>query len=248
MEENIKKSYYAIIPANVRYDSELPATARLLYGEITALCNERGYCWATNKYFADLYSASTRSVSRWIGLLESKKYIYTQVSRNDNKQIDKRFISLNKMDIPVDKNVEPYRQKCLGGIDKNVYPPIDKNGAENNTVINNTINNNIGEKRKRFVPPTYEEVKAYCEERKNNVDPQRFIDYYESNGWMVGKNKMKSWKAAVRTWERNNFASDRKQTEPVGTTTGANGVRYSTDNVPKESADFWDQVRRDSQA
>jgi hypothetical protein len=55
-----------------------------------------------------------------------------------------------------------------------------------------------------FVPPTLEEVKAYCQERNNNVDAETFIDFYESKGWMVGKNKMKDWKAAVRTWERNN--------------------------------------------
>ena len=58
-------------------------------------------------------------------------------------------------------------------------------------------------KAKRFTPPAREEVQAYCIERKNNVDVERFIDYYTSNGWMVGKNKMKDWKAAVRTWERN---------------------------------------------
>ena len=56
-------------------------------------------------------------------------------------------------------------------------------------------------KRKRFTPPTLEEVKAYCSERNNGIDPQTFIDYYESNGWMVGKGKMKDWKATVRTWE-----------------------------------------------
>lgn len=54
----------------------------------------------------------------------------------------------------------------------------------------------------RFVPPTVEEVRAYCQERKNSVDPERFVDYYKSNGWKVGKNPMKDWKAAVRTWER----------------------------------------------
>lgn len=58
-------------------------------------------------------------------------------------------------------------------------------------------------KTKRFTPPTIEEVKAYCKERKNNVDAQRFVDFYEAKGWMLGKNKMKDWKAAVRTWERN---------------------------------------------
>ena len=55
--------------------------------------------------------------------------------------------------------------------------------------------------RKRFTPPTLAEVTAYCRERQNAVDPQRFIDYYPANGWKVGKNSMKDWKAAVRTWE-----------------------------------------------
>ena len=57
--------------------------------------------------------------------------------------------------------------------------------------------------RKRFTAPTIEDVKAYCKERGNRVDPERFIDYYTSNGWKVGKNPMKDWKAAVRTWERS---------------------------------------------
>ena len=62
---------------------------------------------------------------------------------------------------------------------------------------------NVGHKpSKRFTPPTVDEVRAYCKERGNGVDPQRFVDYYSSNGWMVGKNKMKDWKAAVRTWEQ----------------------------------------------
>lgn len=56
-------------------------------------------------------------------------------------------------------------------------------------------------KRKCFTPPTLEEVQAYCQERDNNVDPQRFVDFYESKGWLVGNSKMKNWKAAVRTWE-----------------------------------------------
>lgn len=56
-------------------------------------------------------------------------------------------------------------------------------------------------KRKCFAPPTVDEVRAYCQERGNNIEPQRFVDFYESKGWMVGKNKMKDWKAAVRNWE-----------------------------------------------
>ena len=59
-------------------------------------------------------------------------------------------------------------------------------------------------KTTRFIPPTVEEVAAYCKERKNRVDASRFVDFYTTKGWMVGKNKMKDWKSAVRTWERNN--------------------------------------------
>lgn len=61
-----------------------------------------------------------------------------------------------------------------------------------------------------FIPPTVEEVQEYCQKRGNNVDAQRFIDYYTANGWLVGKNKMQDWKACVRTWEKNNFNQPQK--------------------------------------
>lgn len=68
-------------------------------------------------------------------------------------------------------------------------------------------------KRKNFIKPTLEEVKTYCKERKNSVDVERFIDYYEANGWKVGRNPMKDWKASIRTWERNdgNFSNKSKE-------------------------------------
>lgn len=60
-------------------------------------------------------------------------------------------------------------------------------------------------KRSRFKKPTLEEVQEYCTQRNNNIDPEHFIDYYETNGWKVGKNSMKDWKAAIRTWEKRDF-------------------------------------------
>lgn len=63
---------------------------------------------------------------------------------------------------------------------------------------------------KRFIPPTVEQVEVYCLERNNGIDPQRFVDYYKSNGWKVGKNPMKDWKAAVRTWEQNRKESPKQ--------------------------------------
>lgn len=70
---------------------------------------------------------------------------------------------------------------------------------------------------KRFTPPTLEEVKAYCIERNNNVDAERFIDYYTANGWKVGKNNMKNWKAAVRTWEKTSY----NNSKPTPTQSGS---------------------------
>ena len=58
--------------------------------------------------------------------------------------------------------------------------------------------------QKRFIPPTIEEVAAYCQKRGNGVDANRFVSHYAAIGWMIGKNKMRDWQAAVRTWERNN--------------------------------------------
>ena len=72
----------------------------------------------------------------------------------------------------------------------------------------------------RFTPPTLAEVQAYCKERGNNVDAERFIDYYTSNGWMVGKNKMKNWQAAVRTWEQK--SSNKPATTPKQDHSGLN--------------------------
>ena len=94
-------------------------------------------------------------------------------------------------------------------IDKNNTPSISPSTSE----ICPPQKNATEEKSKRFIAPTLSEVQAYCAERGNNVDAQRFIDYYTSNGWVVGKNKMKDWKAAVRTWERSSFTHTQPKIE-----------------------------------
>jgi hypothetical protein len=79
-------------------------------------------------------------------------------------------------------------------------------------------NGDKGKRAARFVPPTVDEVAAYCQERGNDVDPERFVDFYACKGWCVGKNPMKDWRAAVRTWEkRGNYSGGYTQSAPVAT-------------------------------
>ena len=91
-------------------------------------------------------------------------------------------------------------------VNKGIEELNDKTGL--NKVIENIID---GTQRKRFVKPTLEEVRDYCNEKHYNVNPEHFIDYYESNGWKVGRNSMKDWKAAVRNWARRD-----KENQPKG--------------------------------
>lgn len=79
----------------------------------------------------------------------------------------------------------------------------------------------------RFLPPTIEVVKDYCTTRNNNVDAEKFIDFYISKGWMIGKNKMKDWKATVRTWERSdNSGTNAKQDKGTGESPKRNYAKY----------------------
>lgn len=90
-----KPNYYAIIPAIIRYDKVLKPNEKLLYGEISALCNKNGECWANNQYFADLYDVSTRSITDWISNLEKNGYVKVIQAYNEDKQkTDKRIIKI----------------------------------------------------------------------------------------------------------------------------------------------------------
>ena len=185
-------NYYAILSAEVRYDNRLKANVKLLFAEITALCNMNAECFATNKYFSDLYGKSKTSISVWVSELVKYGYIKVHYTyKEGTKEILNRHISILK-----------------GGIEEKSKTPYKKTSKSNTTSINTMKDNTKG----NFKIPTIIQVKEYCTERKNNVDAETFIDFYESKNFMIGKNKMKSWKACVRTWEkssRNNNTNDR---------------------------------------
>lgn len=217
MNEN-KKSYYAVIPATVRYDKRLKPLARLLYGELTALSNEKGYCWASNKYFAELYEVTSETVSRWISQLAEYGYIRLSISRA-GKMIVERKIYLSQG--LIDEKINTPCQKDQEVIDEKINTPIDKKVKENNTDNNTTENNTLNRERtSRFTPPSEYEVAQYITELKNSgkaVDftAEYFINNNAARGWMIGKNKMKDWKAAVRTWiSRDQTQTPKRQQYP----------------------------------
>lgn len=139
----MNKSYYAIIPANVRYDSRLTANAKLLYGEITALCNEKGYCWARNSYFSELYGVSKTSISKWISQLIEYGYIFSEIKyREGTKEIENRYLKLAKD--PINESSIPIEEKLKGSL-RNVKNPIEEKLKDNNT--SNTTSNNTNNKK-----------------------------------------------------------------------------------------------------
>jgi hypothetical protein len=171
-----KPNYYAVIPADVRYNKNLSPNSKLLYAEITALCNMNGKCTASTQYFCKLYEVSRVSIQKWLKILEDNNYIKrVNIYKPDSKQIEARVITL-------------------------VNSSIKKKLTDNNNINNTNLTDS--NRKVRFKKPSVIDIIDYCKERNNNIDAEAFIDFYESKDWKIGKNKMKDWKAAVRTWER----------------------------------------------
>ena len=131
MESSAKPDNYILIPAEVKNCKELKPNEKIIFGDITCLCNQKGYCWAGNHYFAELYGVSKRSVSRYINQLKELNFITVEMIRDANKNVIKRTIKIN--DNPIEKTDYTSGQNCLAPIDRTVQ-------------YNNTSNNNKKEK------------------------------------------------------------------------------------------------------
>ena len=174
-----KPSYYAIIPADVRY-SNLKPNAKLLYGEITALSGKLGYCYATNNYFAELYGVSKNTISSWISDLKKLGFITVIVERNANKQIIKRCI----------------------GITKKMDSPIHKKMKGNNTSNNNTSNINIIKEKFILEVMTFDYPKEMLEDFINYwTEGNKKMRYQKQNTFEI-KLRLLRWKKNQKNWEK----------------------------------------------
>lgn len=190
---------------------DMPLSARCLYFTLGMLADDDG--------FVD----SPKSIMRQAGcspddmkLLIQKRFVLAFDSgvlvikhwRINNYLQKDRYKPTNYIDefncLKIEENGSytektPMYTDCI----QSVY--TDKNRLDKNSIDKNRLdkNNTLPDKQTKFIPPSVEEVRVYCQERNNGINPQTFVDFYSSKGWMVGKNKMKDWKACIRTWEQS---------------------------------------------
>lgn len=226
MKEN--PNNYVIIPAKVRYSTAITDFEKILFVELTALSDESGFAYATNKYLAERFHKSENSVSRSISNLVQEGFIHREVVRNEKKEIIQR--KLYPLCDHLSREVSP---NLLIPIPKNEYTPIPKNGKENSKKIINTKNNNIIEPQKensiplkeqkekkpktqtyKIFPPTLEEViplmYAKLVEKKRihtnivdcwnnaNMQAEKFILHHEGKCW-----KIERLNSAIALWVNN---------------------------------------------
>ena len=204
---------------------DMPLTAQALYFHLAMRADDDGFVNNPKRILRTI-GASDKNFK----LLISKQFIiqfdsgaivikHWRVHNQIRKDRYKRTVNLDEKNLlAVDKNgtynrvdtddiqngydLETERQPLANQLETQYR--LDKSSLDKSSLDIFTASDEAEKTNtKKFKPPTLEEVQQYCLERNNNIDPQRFVDYYTSNGWMVGRAKMRDWKASVRTWEQN---------------------------------------------
>ena len=143
------------------------------------------------------------------------EYCFKGDTKTDDPVVDAMFSMIKaKLDEDSQKYLEKVeRLKANTKRNRDEIETISERNRDDISGVSDSVSVSVyvsdKDKRKKFVRPTLEEVRSYCQERNNQVDPEAFIDFYESKGWKVGNQPMKDWKSAIRTWERreNNKSS-----------------------------------------
>lgn len=193
---------------------DMPLSARCLYFTLGMFADDDGFvgspkgimrqCGASQDDM-NILLAKRFLLAFDSGVVVIKHWRINNYLRNDRYQSTTYLEEKDTLTLD-EKNAYTEKDKEFG-IPNIGIPSIDKD-----SIVKDSIDNNKG----RFTPPTVEEVREYCNERKNNVDPETFVDFYTAKNWYIGKNKVKDWKACVRTWERNR----KKEEKPLGYISG----------------------------
>jgi len=202
---------------------------------IKSLCNSQsdkimrssdGYTWISNNLIIKeapmLQYKSKAGLSPILNKLCKWELIKIRKDKSNNNYY-KITEKAEMLDRKIEDNEHPL-EIANGGVSDCKRPRKESLTYNTTNYKTTNINNNNG----KFIKPTIQEITTYCQERNNAIDANQFFDFYESKGWMVGKNKMKDWKAAIRTWERNN------KTDAWGNPKES-GVKYDENGIPEFS-------------
>ena len=201
--------YLKMLVESVSHDGELRFSDTIPY-------NEQMLCTITNTNI-DIVRAAMKIFTElgMIEILDNQTIYMTEVHKmigcaadNDNANRQRRFRakkkaesipSVTKCNAPVTEDVTKDNESIELELELELEKELE---------LDNSIVDKPQKKSTRFTPPSVDEVEAYCDERNNLVDAQKFVDYYSARGWKIGKSNqpMKDWKAAVRLWERNNYS------------------------------------------
>lgn len=218
----MKRKFKGIwIPAEIWLSQKLTLQEKCLIAEIDSF----DMFWMSNKGIAEFLGVSSERARKVLMQLKNKGVIDVQITRDPYTQkVVSRVITIRddfRKNIAsddhsmVENDQTPLVRNDQTPLVENDRPLWSKTTSIEQSIENKVIDNKLIEiergqapkHRKTFQAPSLAEVQAYCQECGNGIDPERFIDFYASKGWMVGKNKMKDWRAAVRNWERR----DREQ-------------------------------------
>lgn len=195
---------------------DMPSSTQMLYFHLSMNADDDGFvnnpkkiqrmCGASDddfklliaKSFVILFESGIIVIKHW----KMHNYIQSDRYRPTDYVDEKSMLGIKKNKAYTLDESKMYT-KCIQDVSVG-KDSIGKVRLGEDSIVKDSKGESVrGEKARRFIPPSVEEVEQYCIERNNNIDAQSFIDFYESKGWMIGKNKMKDWKAAVRTWERS---------------------------------------------
>ena len=206
MEEKNTPNYFGILPANVRYDKKLKPMEKILYTEITALANSKGYCYATNSYFANLYDVHKNTAGTWINNLEKLGYIKSKIIyETGTKNVKERQLFIVT---PINEKIDTYQQKDCDPINEKIDTPINEKIEDNNTRYNNTRYNNkkINKKEKVEIESVYKS-KEFKKAFYDFVDMRKSIKKPATNKAIemiiIKLEKVNNEKQAIKMLERS---------------------------------------------
>lgn len=192
--------WYYVITEEMR-DKALKGFDLLIYAIIAGYSREGAGCfYGSRSLLAERAGCTVKTVDSCLAKLIHDDYIRKAKGLDENGRIVVTYTA-----VEMGEENFTHREKISQGVGKK-FPLEGEKFSHNNKEENKDKNKSIPpfskENTPHFVKPLIDDVRAYCQERQNNVSPEAFFAYYESNGWKVGRNPMKDWRAAVRTWEQ----------------------------------------------